>query len=124
MKRIAGIAVCVLTLVMCAAANAAKLSMADRALFQATMQQSIDYATIDGAYLHLNATTGVVKKIYPAKNHVMILHMGQHFVLCTEFRNAAGKNINVDFYIARKKQTFVVFHTAVDDRKSLMKMML
>ena len=86
------------------------------------MQLHIDRNLVDGAVLHLNMETGDVRRLYPMKAHPLILRMGEYFVLCSDFQDAAGKQANVDFYIARDRNTYVVFHTAVDDRIFLERM--
>lgn len=53
----------------------------------------------------------------------MILQMGDHFVLCTDFRAKDGKAVNIDFYVARRGKGFVIFHTEVGNRMPLEKLM-
>ncbi|MCP5084958.1 MAG: hypothetical protein GY948_25010 [Alphaproteobacteria bacterium] len=105
-------------------ANAAQsVSTSERILLQATMQQSINQQLVDGKYFYFDAANSKVQAVYPAKTHPMILSYGGHFVLCTNFRTKEGKEVNVDFYIARKNESFVVFDTLVDDRAPLHKLM-
>ena len=49
--------------------------------------------------------------------------MGPYYVLCFDFRDDSGKDVNVDFYLARKDTSYVVFHAAVDARKVVMRLM-
>ena len=104
------------------AANA-KLSAVEKASLQAGMQQYIDRGMVDGAFLNLDPATGVVKPLYPATAHPMILKMGQYFVLCSDFRDEKGGAVNVDFYMARRGKSFVVFHLAAAQREQLDKLM-
>ena len=99
------------------------VSTNDRILLQATMQQSINQKLVDGKFFYFDATQSKVQTVYPAKTHPMILSYGRHFVLCTNFRTNEGKDVNVDFYIARGNDGFVVFDTLVDDRAPLHKLM-
>ena len=91
----------------------------EKAALQATMQQHIDRNLVKGAFLHLDTETGQVRRLYPLRAHPMILRMGEYFVLCSDFRDVAGKSVNVDFYVARDADSYVIFHSAVDDRGSL-----
>lgn len=99
------------------------VSTSDRIRLQATMQQSINQKLVDGKYFYFDAANSKVQSVYPAKTHPMILSFGKHFVLCTNFRTKQGKEVNVDFYIARSGEGFVVFDTLVDDRAPLHKLM-
>ena len=105
-------------------ANAkSELTLADKVLLQATMQQSIDRVVIDGVFLSLDRKDHSIRKLYPAKNHPMIMRMGDHYILCANFRDDKGEDINVDFYMAPKGKSFVVYHTAIDDRATVQSLM-
>jgi hypothetical protein len=95
----------------------------DKALLQAGMQKHIEDHLVQGAYLHLDGKSGKVQKLFPDTPHPMILTMGEYFVLCSNFRDAKGKEINVDFYMARKGSGYMVFKAAVEDRDSLKRLM-
>ena len=86
------------------------------------MQQHIDSQLVDGAYLRLETDTGEVVPLYPDTAHTIIFEMGEHFVLCYDFRDGEGSAVNVDFYLARADSSFVVFHTSIGDRSTLKKM--
>ena len=43
--------------------------------------------------------------------------------LCSQFKDQNGTSANIDFYIARNADSYVVFETAVDDRDMLMRWM-
>ena len=104
--------------------NAQALSLTEKTNLQVAMQRHVDRLTIDGVYLHLNDNSGEVQKLNPVTAHPMIIQMGPHYVLCFDFRDAAGTELPVDFYMARKGNSFEVFHTAVNNRgllKGLMK---
>ena len=90
-----------------------------KATLQVTMQQHIDRHLVNGAYLHLDETSGEVVQLYPVSPHPVIMRMGNYFVLCADFRNDQGKTVNVDFYMARSDRRYVVFHTKVDQREVL-----
>ena len=96
---------------------------ADKAALQATMQRHIDRSLVNGAFLHLDFDSGDVQKLHPVKAHPIILQMGEYFVLCSDFRDSAGKLVNIDFYLARRDQTYVVFRSAVNDRGRLERLM-
>lgn len=109
----------VMLLVSGAPSVAGPLSPGDRASLQAGMQQHIDRNLVDGAYLHLDLDSGEVASLHPAAAHPMILRMGPYFVLCTDFRDARGNPVNVDFYMARRGRSFSVFHASVAERGRL-----
>jgi hypothetical protein len=92
------------------------LSIGDKAELQAAMFHHIDQQLVDGSFLWLHASEGRVTRLAPAKAHPKILRMGDHFVLCVDFRDEQGKDVNVDFFVARSSETFVVFHTEIENR--------
>ena len=61
--------------------------------------------------------------LHPYTAHPMILRMGQYYVLCSDFRDDAGKSVNIDFYMARRGKGYVVFQMAVSHREQLEKLM-
>lgn len=89
--------------------------LGERAGLQAAMQQYVDQQTVDGVYLYIDEKDGKVRTLHPVTAHPKIMSMDQYNVLCFDFRNDEGKKVNVDFYMARKENSYVVFHTAVDD---------
>ena len=105
------------------ASGGQKLDVAVKAKLQAAMQQHIERNLIDGAYLQLDTTSGQVRVLHPYKAHPVILTMGEHFILCSDFRDDKGKTVNVDFYMARRGQSYVVFHNTVDNHELLARLM-
>jgi hypothetical protein len=101
------------------AAAADELTLSERAALQATMFRYIDREAIKGSFLHVDISQGTVESISPVKGHPMIVRMGDYFVLCTNFRREDGKDVNVDFYLAKRDAGFEVFHTEIDNRKAL-----
>jgi len=120
-KFIFGLAMCI-NLVGAQASFAETVSTADRSGLQAAMFQYIDRQAVEGMFLHMDMRDGSVQGLAPAKAHPMILQMGKNFVLCTDFFNKEGKSVNVDFYVARRGASFVIFHTEVDNRAPLDKL--
>jgi hypothetical protein len=118
---IGGVALAASLAVTASTANSAGLT--EKIELQAAMQQHINQVLVDGAYLYLDRESGEVQSLYPITAHPKILRMGEHFVLCADFRNADGEAVNVDFYITPKADSFVVFHSAIDDRKVLKQLM-
>ena len=53
----------------------------------------------------------------------MILRMGPYFVLCSDFRDDTGNPVNVDFYMARRGKSYVVFQMSVAQRSQLEQLM-
>ena len=114
---------CVAAALISTSANAAPLSPADKAGLQSAMVQHIDRQLVDGSYMDVNLKSGEFRKLVPAKNHPMVLQMGEHFVLCTDFKTKAGESVNLDFYVARRGKSFVVFRTEIDNRAPLQALM-
>jgi hypothetical protein len=96
------------------------INAGEKASLQAAMFQHIDRQLVQGSFLHVDFKSGVVEKLSPAKAHPMMLKMGNHYVLCTSFRRADGKDVNVDFYAARREGGYSIFHTEIDNRGPLM----
>ena len=99
------------------------IGISEKAMLQVSMQRHIDRRLVEGAYLHMDMKTGDVQELHPATAHPMILKMGKYFVLCSDFRDKEGKSVNIDFYLARRGASFIVFQTLVDDRKPLVRLM-
>lgn len=106
-----------------AAPQAWPIGLSEKAGLQAAMQRHIDRQLVDGAFLHLDLKTGVVQRLHPVNAHPVILRMGKHYVLCFNFRDDKGKTVEIDFYLARKAKSYVVFHTAVSSRHLLKRLM-
>lgn len=105
------------------AAHASATGVQEKTVLQAAMQRHIDRLTIDGAFLRLDEKTGTVEQLYPATAHHIVMKMGPYYVLCFDFRDKSGKKVEIDFYMARRKNSFAVFHTAVSNRALLQSMM-
>jgi hypothetical protein len=95
-------------------------TLSQKAALQAAMQKHIERGLVDGAYLHFDLSSGVVRELAQVKAHPVILMMGEYFVLCSDFRDKAGKAVNIDYYLARRGKSYVVFHSEVDNRDQLM----
>ncbi|MSO68961.1 MAG: hypothetical protein EXQ98_01575 [Alphaproteobacteria bacterium] len=96
----------------------------EKVQLQAAMQQYIDAQSIDGRFLALDQKSGEVRGLHLTTAHPEIMRMGNNFVLCFDFKDDQGKTANVDFYMARKDDSYVVFHTVLGDHvmlKGLMK---
>ncbi len=95
----------------------------EQAQLQATMHSEINHRLLNGKFLDLDPVTGQITELTPAKTHPKILRFGKHFILCTDFKNAKGDSVNIDFYITRKDASYIVFKTATNDRRVLKKLM-
>ena len=98
-------------------------STADKVRLQAAMQRHIDSLTIDGAVLHLDMASGEVIELFPTQAHPLIMTMGDHFVLCAELKDAAGRSLPIDLYVAAADGRFVTFRTEIGNRSPLQEMM-
>lgn len=110
-------------MVMALPSLAATLSEVERSALHAAMVSHIDRQAVSGMYLQVDLKSGTVNKFAPAKSHAMILTMGDNFVLCTDFKDEQGTATNVDFYVVRKGKSFAVFHTEINNRDPLKKLM-
>ena len=109
--------------VVIATPQAWSIGLSEKAGLQAAMQRHIDRQLVNGAFLHLDLKSGVVRRLHPVKTHPTIMRLDKHFVLCFEFRDEKGKDVEIDFYLARKGAAYVVFHTAVSSRHLLKRLM-
>lgn len=103
--------------------SAAGQGTVDKARLQAAMQQHIERNLVDGAILHLNTETGVVRPLYPTQAHPMVIAMGDYFVLCTDLRDKTGIAMPLDLYMAPRGRSFAVFHSEIGNRAPLMTLM-
>lgn len=92
---------------------------AEKAAMQSAMFQHIDRQLVEGRYYDVNLKSGDVRPLVPQKNHPMVLRMGEHYVLCTDFKTTSGDSVNVDFYASRRGKSFVIFRTEIDNRSPL-----
>jgi hypothetical protein len=104
-------------------APAWSLDLNTKAGLQAAMESYIDQQLVNGMFLYLDTKKGEVLALHPVTAHPMIFTMGPHFVLCFDFRDAQGKDVNLDLYMARKGNSYVVFRTEVDNPQLLQKLM-
>jgi len=123
MKKLLGASFLLVAAFAATPSVAAPVSEAERAALHAAMLQHIDRQAVDGIYLHMNLTGGTVEKFAPAKAHPMMFSFGEHYVLCTDFKDKDGKSANVDFYVAKRGKSYAVFQTEINNRAPLMKLM-
>ena len=120
-RRLAGAAT--LILLVFSGANASVNNVVTKVQLQSAMQQHIDQHLVNGTYLHFEAKTGKVLELHPGAAHPTIMKMGNYFVLCSDFRDQAGKSVNVDFYLAPNEDGYVVFESIVNNRQVLGRLM-
>lgn len=95
-------------------------ALSQKTALQAAMQRHIERNLVDGSYLQFDLASGEVRELSPLKAHPVILKMGQYFVLCSDFQDKNGVSVNIDYYLARRGKSYVVFHSEVDRRDELM----
>ena len=103
--------------------RAADPNAAMRVKLQSFLQAHVDRLLVDGAFLWLDLPTGEVRKLYPTTAYPMIMAFGPHHVLCSEFRDSAGKPVEMDFYTTARVNGHVVFRTEIANRVPLMALM-
>ena len=106
-----------------ASTSMAATETVDKARLQAAMQQHIERHLVDGAILHLDPETGEVEPLYPTQAHPMILAMGDYFILCADLRDKDGNAMPLDLYMAPRGRSYAVFHSEIDNRTLLQKLM-
>lgn len=94
-----------------------------RVKLQGFLQTHLDRVLVDGAFLWFDLASGEVRKLYPTHTHPMIMRFGAHHVLCSEFRDAAGRPVDMDFYTAARGSGHVVLRTEVANRGPLKALM-
>jgi hypothetical protein len=104
------------------ASAAQPLSEGDIATLQAIMQSHIDQVSIDGALLRLNPKNGKITEVFPAKAHPKIMAAGKYYILCADFRDEAGKDVMVNFYMAHNGQGYIIFATTFGHDEALERM--
>lgn len=103
-------------------APAWSLDLNTKASLQAAMETYLDQQLVNGTFLYLDEKKGEALALHPVTAHPMIFTMGPHYVLCFDFRDAQGKDVNLDLYMARKGNAYVVFQTEVGNHQLLDKL--
>lgn len=99
------------------------LSLTERVKLQAAMQVHVDRQTVDGVFLFFDVTSGQVRQLNPVSAHPKILTGENYHVLCFDFRDEFGNDVNVDFFMVQKGDEYIVLHTKVDQDSTLMRLM-
>lgn len=86
---------------------------------QSDLQRHIYRSLVNGAYHTLDSKTGDVRALYPLVSHPMILQMGEYYVMCADFRDSEGNNVDVDFYLIKKPKGYQVFRAEIDNHELL-----
>lgn len=105
------------------AASAAPITERDRSALHAAMVQHIERQSVDGLYLGVDLQEGKVVAYSPAKSHPMLLEMGDHYILCSDFKEPSGKSVPVDFFVTRSGKDFTVFETVIGNRGPIKKLL-
>ena len=100
-------------------AQAVSMPIEEKIALQAAMSTYIDLHMVEGVIPHVMLVTGEVVDLVPSKAHPMVVALGEDFVLCTDFRDASGGFVNVDFYAKRSGERYVIFQTEIDNRAAL-----
>lgn len=90
---------------------------------QSDLQKHIYRSLVDGAFHTLDSKTGEVRQLYPLVSHPLILKMGKYYVMCADFRDSHGIDVDVDFYLIKKPKGFQVFRAEIDNHELLDNMM-
>ena len=98
------------------------VSESEFANLQAVLQAHIEKNLVDGALLQLDEKSGAVRELYPATAHPVIMAVGKYFYLCTDFRDAEGQDVMINFYAAKDGDRYVIFHTVFGKNEELEKL--
>lgn len=104
-------------------AKAENISAGLKSELQGAMMDYIDYNTVDGKFLYLNATQDKVINYFPANLHPRILQIGEYFVLCSDFKTLEGTNVDVDFLAVYVDEEIRVIQALVEQRDVIRRMM-
>ena len=86
---------------------------------QSDLQKHIYRSLVNGAFHTLDSKTGEVIALYPRVSHPMILQMGEYYVMCADFRDDAGNDVDIDFYMIKKPRGYQVFRAEVNNHALL-----
>ena len=117
-----------LTSSLAAPSQASALTLAEKASIQASMQRHVDGQLVDGALLYLEQKTGDVQRLHPVTAHPMILTMGDHYVLCFDYRDDSGKNVPVEIFLQympgneHEEARFIAIVRDITERKKVDRM--
>ena len=90
---------------------------------QSDLQKHIYRSLVDGAYHTLDSKSGEVRELFPLVSHPMILTMGKYYVMCADFRDSEGNDVDVDFYLIKRERGFHVFRAEIDNHELLENLM-
>lgn len=94
-----------------AATDMMALSDGETASLEAAMQAHIDQMSVDGVVYDLDAASGKIRKLFPAKTHPMMMMVGRYYLLCADLRDEAGQKVTVNFYAAKDNDRYVIFYS-------------
>lgn len=70
-----------------------------RGQIQASMQQWIERATIDGVFRYYDPVDDKVVALSDVNLHAGIVRKGAYYVSCADFTDASGRKVDVDFLV-------------------------
>ncbi len=105
---------------ICAPVSASQSAMQEtKVRLQSDLQKHIYRSLVDGAYHTLDSETGEVRELFPSASHPMILRMGKYYVMCADFRDVNGNDVDVDFYMIKRNKGYQVFRAEIDNHELL-----
>jgi len=122
-RRVGQVFACLMAVAAALAHAGSALELGEKAMLQAAMQSHIDRSSILGRMPYVDEDKGRIEVLRLRAAHPLILRMGEFYILCADFEGAGGKDVNVDFYLARKDRGYVVFDQQVDNRGLVMRLM-
>jgi len=99
------------------------LSQQHKVELQVALMEYIDANSIDGKFVHFDARTQQLVKLFPANLHPMIVPTSSIYFLCADFRDAKGYKVDVDFIATDGEDGFLVFQAMVNQRHIVRQMM-
>lgn len=86
---------------------------------QSAMLSHIDEIVVDGAYTYVDTTEQVVKTVYPANVHPIIVPFGSDYFVCSEMVDDNGNKLTADFLVRLIEGDYRVVQMIIDDREAM-----
>ena len=109
-----------IALLFAGSALAAEIPTELQVELQGAMLRHIDEISVDGRYTYVDPKVQVVKAVYPANVHPMIVPFGSDYFVCSEVLDENGNNLTADFLVREIDGEQRVVQMLIDDREAMM----
>ena len=97
----------------------AKLDVGLQVKLQTTMQLYVDERSEAGDFLVISSETGDFMRLQAKAAHPHIFKGEDFYILCYDFLDAHGDEVNIDFYIRATAERYSVYHVEVESHELL-----